>query len=168
MKSKIRAKLHEIVEELHKISTGFFAEHGSQPPILFVLKGDKLPTERQVVDLQDYIEDKELLASMIQAYQNQDGVIGTIFMSEAWVIKVDTKSEEGKRLIRGEAPRIQPSESSEREEVLFYMAETLGGNLAAQAPIIRRGKKATLGKLEFSPGGEDGEFEGRLIGGTFR
>ena len=167
MKPEMRTKLEEILEELYKFVVGFFDEHGAQPPVLVLLTETNV---QRIVDLRDYVEDKELMASMIQAYQNQDEVLGTVFVSEAWVLVVDVNSEEGKRITEGKTPRIAPSDSPDREEVLFFMAETRGGNLAAQAPILRKGNKATIGKLVFSPPpyGGGGEFEGRLIGGTFR
>lgn len=160
LKKIILDNLHSIHDKAKKI----VEQTGGHPPILFLLRD----SDAEAIDFSTYIEDKDLMAVMIKAYQDQDDVDGSILLTEAWVLKIDTNSEEGKRLEKSLEPQIMPSESPDREEVLFYMVETRGGDIAAQAPITREGKKTIVGDLQvINPEGKDDRLTGRFVGGTF-
>ena len=156
MKDELRTILTNALEKCYQQGKKHMEETGGHPALIVLLFKDRVET----IDLSMYIEDKELMAMMKQAYIEKDGVNGTIFMSEAWVLKLDKDSAEGKRLAEGKEPTLKPSESPDREEVLFFLAEAPGGSLAANAPIIRDGDKTTLGPLEMT--GDNTEVTGRL------
>lgn len=163
MMPELRKATEETVRAAFVTSKHIMEKYGSHPPVLFLL-GDDGVTE--MVDLSDYIEDKDMMALMIRSYQAQEGINGSVLLTEAWVVQHDKNSPEGKYIAEHGYPEMTPSESPDRKEVLFYMIETKFGNFAAQAPIMREGNEVTVGELAFNPWDEgDGDYQGRFIGG---
>lgn len=152
------------MKAVHEETMPQFITNQAQAPTLFLLKRGG---GWEMVDFTNYIEDKDLMAMMIKAYQMDDRLDGTLLLTEAWMMSIDKDSEEGQRIEKGEGPSVMPSESSERKEVLFYMAETRFGNIAAEAEIVREGDKAVEVKaLNVLPDVEE-DLRGRFIGGQF-
>jgi len=163
MNSTFRLKLREILNDLYEHSKKIIEKTGGHPPILFLLRNTG---KIESIDFSTYIEDKDLMAVMLKAYQDQDDLDGSILLTEAWMVAVDIKSEEGKRILGGKDPAITPSASPDKEEVLFFLVETKAGTVAADAPIIRKGKHTSLGPLRIKDA-EEGKFSGRFVGGAF-
>ena len=168
MNPELRRELEKTITDIFEKSKKIVQITKGHPPVLFLLRTNG---DVESIDFSSYIEDKDLMAVMLKSYQLQDDLDGTILMTEAWVIKVDKDSEIGQRigddsLTEEDLEVLQPSESPDREEVLFFMAETKAGDITAQAPIIRKSKnEATLGELEFMMQ-DASEFRGRFIGGS--
>jgi hypothetical protein len=156
--TEFQQKMKIMLERIHKESSEFTERTGGHPPVLILIREDEL----EAIDFRKFIEDKQLMASMIKAYQNQDHINGTILLTEAWVLAIDAEPD-------GSLPptdHLIPSESPDRKEVLFYMVETRLGNVAAQANMIRDGDKLTIGPLELLTD-EGNSFQGRFVGGSF-
>jgi len=164
MMNALRLLLEDLMRNLNEVAKEHVEEHGGHPPVLFLLKKDS--DEPEVVQLHEYIDDKDLMGSMMQAYRTDPTVLASVFLSEAWTVQYAKDSPEAKRIDEGFGPPCQPSESPDREEILFYLAETPGGNMSASAPIIRNGKKTTVGPLKIMPPNGT-EYRGRLTGNLF-
>lgn len=164
MKAHIREGIVNFMKSVHEEVVPQFLNNQAQAPTLFLLKTGG---GWEVVDFSPYIDDKDLMAIMLKAYQMDDRLDGTLLLTEAWMMAIDAESEEGKRIERGEDPSVMPSDSPARKEVLFYMAETRFGSIAAEAAIVREGTKAIeVTALHVMPDVEE-DLRGRFIGGQF-
>lgn len=155
--NEFQTKMKANLERIHAKVKEHTESTGGQSPILLLIRG----TQLDPVDMQPYIDDKEIMAALIKAYQNQDDVDGTILITEAWVSTVAAAPDGG---MPPEAEMILPSEDPDRKEVLFYLAETRQGNLAAQALMTREGDALSVGPLQIIA---DAEHKGRFVGGTY-
>jgi hypothetical protein len=146
--------LTRFIKLIHEEATKKFLRDGDMDPTLFLLHKDRT---WRAVNMSAFSADKEMFGVMVKAHQLDSDVVGTILLSEVWMV------EGGE-----EALNVLPSESPDRIEALFYMAETKFGNLAARAEIVREGKKAVdLKPLEIMADGEAKEATGRLVSGVF-
>jgi hypothetical protein len=143
----------DLMAKLHTQCKEFVEDTGGQPPLLIQVFSDR----RELIDMMTYLDDKDLMEVMIKAYQMQEGVIGTIFVSEAWMAVFDKETE-----------FVRPVNSPDREEVLFFLAEGKGGTFAARALMTRDEKdKVTVGPLQHMS--EPGEkITGRFVGNQFK
>jgi hypothetical protein len=144
------------IKIIHEEAIKEFLRKGEMRPTMFLLHKDRTWS---VADLTGFENDKDLFEVMVKAYQLDPKVDGTILLTEVWMIEVDAEKKID----------VRPSESPDRVEALFYMAETKFGNAAARAEIVREGKKATaLKPLIVMADGLAAEATGRLVGGTFK
>lgn len=130
---------------------------GEHPAVLYVINEDPASiTKPEIVDLQPYIDDRDVMKAVIEAHQDFDGgVVATVTVTEAWMVAFNKNSEEGEALRRGELDML-PSESPDRSEVVMFLLETADSKYAAHAEMIRDGDTVTLGPLQVMGGGVTG------------
>jgi len=163
MNKLLREALITQVREFHVQAMQIVQSGEQHIPILFLLtEGGKI----EPIPFTEYIDDKDLAADMLQAFRAKEGVVATIFLSEAWTITIPKDSAAGRRLAAGKNPLRKPSESHDRKECLFYMVQTADNDqFAVQAEIIRGESEITFGPLEImTEDSEDTKMVGRFVG----
>lgn len=148
----------------------FLEDQGLQPCLYVIRQGGKDTVKGNIVMLGDFFEDRRLTQSIKMSYQMQEGVVATIFISEAWISVVDKKKDKERfnSLVTEDGRvKIKPSEDPNRLEALVFLLESKVGTVLAHAPILREGKLA-VGALEFSPATQGNEVvTGKLAGSAF-
>ena len=106
--------------------------------------------------------DKDTAVAMTRALFELRDVVRYIFFAEAWTVAKPIGDEELKRMMKRGGVSMHP----ERVEIIMLQGEDReAGMIMAQRRIIRTGKRAHLGPLEWQDiKGPGRSSEGRMVG----
>jgi hypothetical protein len=160
---KTREKHIKFVEEMHKRIKENFMKSGFLCPVAFLITYDD---KIAVLGCDGFSrpEHKEAFCKAIKDQALEAKAVGVIFASESWVVSMNDKNREKIRKAYKKS-KGDLGKCPERKEVIMVNEEYLDGIVQTHYPIIRKGKKVSLGEPRITFTDADkvkATFEGRF------
>jgi hypothetical protein len=151
----ITPQTREMIETASQAVERLFARRGELAPVYFVEhNGGRL----DIVPAPPCSKDEAV--ALMRAYFAIHNVTRYVFVDEAWRVTIPRSPDAAatESFCREHGVSAHP----DRVEMILFVAEDELGIINAYRAIMRRGRKSSLGPLEYDP--EGGTYEGRMMG----